>query len=231
MGIPLEKLILIAHSAYDIFQSNAYGISAITDHYNIHNYAVITPELKYLAQFSGSKKEVKVIRNGIHFDYLYSKPSQSLKTIGYSTARFSTNFFGQDKKRGYIAEECARICNLTFNPIKDQTFLAMPGYYKTVDCVLQTAFEEACGLSMLEAAAAGRLCIGTNTGYLKYNSEGGGICLPIEENIFYKKCIETIQYYKDNSKEYINKCLEIQEYAKNNYDWSVVIQDWVELFN
>jgi len=230
-GIPLEKMICVAHSAYEIFQSNAVNTHITTNYYDLHSYGVITPELEYLAQFSGCKKEVKIVRNGVHFDYLYSKPSESLKTIGYSTSMLSHNFFGQDKKRGYIAEKCANLCDLPFKPIKDQTFLALAGYYKTVDCVIQTALEEACGLSMLEAACAGKLCIGTNTGYLKYHSPNAGISHPINEEEFISNCVNTINYYKDNPKEYVEKCLEIQSYARDHYDWSVVIQDWVNLFN
>jgi glycosyltransferase involved in cell wall biosynthesis len=229
-GVPLEKIVSVAHAAIDIFKANSIDIPTKTNYYSIHNSSVITPELKYLAQFSGCTKEVKIVRNGINFDYLYSKPSECLKTVGYSTSMRSTNFFGQDKKRGYIAEKCANLSNLNFNPIKDQTFLAIAGYYKTVDCVIQTAMEEACGLSMLEAAAAGRLCIGTNTGYIKYHPKAA-IVLPIEEEEFIKQCVDTINYYKENNNEYINKCLEIQQYAKENYDWSVVINDWIELFN
>jgi hypothetical protein len=228
-GVPLEKIISVAHAAIDIFKANANDIPAKTGYYNIHNYAVITPELKYLAQFSGATKDVKVVRNGVHFDYFYSNPSKELNKIGYATSFRSTNFFGQDKKRGYLVETCAKMSNCIFNPIKDQHFLSMPGYYRSVDCVIQSAMEEACGLSMLEAAAAGRLCIGTNTGYIKYNTSGA-IVLPIEENSFVRQAIEVINYYKDNPKHYQEKCLEIQEYAKNNYDWSVVINDWIELF-
>jgi glycosyltransferase involved in cell wall biosynthesis len=229
-GIPLEKIICVAHSAFDIFQSIHDCAYKRTDLYNIHNYAVINEELKYIAQFGGVQKEVKIVKNGIHFDYLYSKPSESLKTVGYSTSMKSTNFFGQDKKRGYIAEKCAKLSNLNFNPIKDQTFLAMAGYYKTVDCVIQTALEEACGLSMLEAAAAGKLCIGTNTGYLKYHSPKSGISLPIDENTFIHTCVDILNYYKNNNDKYVDKCLEIQSYARDNYDWSIVIQDWIDLF-
>lgn len=229
-GVPLEKIISVSHASTDIFKANSYDIPNKTNYYNIHNVAVINPELKYLAQFSGCVKEVKIVRNGIHFDYFYSKPSKSLKTIGYSTSIRSTNFFGQDIKRGYLVEICAKKTNCILNCIKRQHFLSMPGYYRTVDCVIQSSIHEACGLPMLEAAAAGRLCIGTNTGYIKYHNPNGGIALPIEENLFTEKAIEIVNYYKDNQELYHQKCLEIQQYAKENYDWSVVINDWVQLF-
>lgn len=229
-NVPKEKIISIAHAAIDIFKANSNNIPLITDYYSIHNFAVINPELKYLAQFSGATKDVKVVRNGIHFDYFYEKPASHLKTIGYATSMRSTNFFGQDKKRGYLVQKCAEISNCNFNPIKDHHFLAMSAYYKTVDCVIQSAMEEACGLSMLEAAAAGRLCIGSNTGYIKYNSPYCGHVVPIDETCFVNETVSILNYYKENPKEYQEKCLSIQEYAKNKYDWSVVIQDWINLF-
>ena len=85
---------------------------------------------------------------------------------------------------------------------------------------------------MLEAAAAGKLCIGTPVGYFAENGlKGGGIQVPIDEEPFVSDTIILLDYYKNNQEEYLKKCLDIQEYARYNYDWKYVIDGWIELFN
>jgi glycosyltransferase involved in cell wall biosynthesis len=107
----------------------------------------------------------------------------------------------------------------------------MVGYYKGVDSVIMSSTEEACGLPMLEAAAAGRLCIGTPVGYFAENGlKGGGIQVSLEENQFVNEVSAILNYYKNNPDQYRRKCLDIQEYARYNYDWSKVIDQWIELF-
>lgn len=82
---------------------------------------------------------------------------------------------------------------------------------------------------MLEGAAAGKLCVGTPVGYFEENIDGG-IIVPIQSGDFVLQTTKTLEYYKNNSKEYRQKCVDIQEYARYNYDWSRVIDKWVTLF-
>lgn len=39
-----------------------------------------------------------------------------------------------------------------------------------------------------------------------------------------------LQHYKYNDDAYKKKCMEIQDYARENYDWSKVINEWIKLF-
>jgi hypothetical protein len=64
--------------------------------------------------------------------------------------------------------------------------------------------------------------------------KGGGIQVSFlgatEENQFVDEVSAILNYYKYNPEQYYKKCLDIQEYARYNYDWSKVIDQWIELF-
>lgn len=84
---------------------------------------------------------------------------------------------------------------------------------------------------MMEGAAAGKLCIGTPVGYFEENGKLGGGCLvSMDEENFIKETIDILSHYKYNNEAYKRKCLDIQEYARENYDWSKVIDQWIKLF-
>ena len=108
----------------------------------------------------------------------------------------------------------------------------MPAYYNKIDSLIMSSLEEAGGLPAMEAAAAGKLVIGTPVGYFEENGKyGGGILVPLDELGFLNETRKNLMYYKDNPKEYKEKCEEIQNYARENYDWSKTIHSWVELFS
>ena len=82
----------------------------------------------------------------------------------------------------------------------------------------------------MEAAAAGKLVMGTPVGYFERNAElGGGVLLPLDEQNFIGKLRETIVFYKNNPHEYRQRCLQIQKFAQENYDWQNKIDYWVKL--
>src|SRR5206468_4289639 len=102
-------------------------------------------------------------------------------------------------------------------------------YYGTVDAVLMTSMIEAAGLTVLEAAAAGRLVIGTPVGHFPLRAyQGGGIIAPIEERKFVEFTVASLRYYKDNASAYVDKCASIQEAARQ-FDWAYAIGEWIEL--
>jgi magnesium chelatase family protein len=55
--------------------------------------------------------------------------------------------------------------------------------------------------------------------------------LALNEDDFASATIQTILHYKNSSSEYIDKCLEVQAYARDNYDWSKKVHSWVKLLN
>ncbi len=78
----------------------------------------------------------------------------------------------------------------------------------------------------------GKLVIGTPVGYFEENGKhGGGILVPLDELGFLNETRKNLLYYKDNPKEYKEKCEEIQHYAREHYDWGKTIHSWVELFS
>jgi len=228
---PLEKIVAVAHAEWDINLSNFHEIDKRTNNYKIHNYAVISNKLLNIVNGMNYNIKPKLVTNGIHFDMFYNKPSNQLETIGYGGTMFGHNFSGQEIKRGTLVQQIAEMTNLKFFPSATYNHLAMAGYYKQVDSIVMSSTEEACGLPMLEAAAAGKLCIGTPVGYFAENGlKGGGIQVPLEEELFISDGVVLLDYYKNNPEQYYKKCLDIQEYARYNYDWSKVIDQWIELF-
>jgi glycosyltransferase involved in cell wall biosynthesis len=228
-GIPLRKIVAVAHGQWDILlanqESNIYS--------QIHSFGVISNILKNKCKEWNISIEPKVVETGIHFDLFYAKPATSLKTIGYGGIKQTYNFFGQEIKRGYLVEEaCKDIEGIQLQVSGSYNHLCMPAYYKTVDAVIMSSTEEAGGLPMLEAAAAGRLPIGTPVGFFEENApKGGGILVSVSEKEFIKDVKQIVHFYKDNPNDYVNKCLEVQTYAREHYDWSKKIGSWVELLN
>lgn len=228
--IPLEKIITIAHGQWDILLAKS---QARLDFYPLlRGFGVISNILQKKCIEWNISRIPNVVELGIHFDHFYSKPSTQLKIIGYGGAKENYNFSGEKIKRGHLVEEAVQDTGLELKFHNFYNFLCMPAYYKTVDCVIMSSTEEAGGLPMLEAAAAGRLPIGTPVGFFEENApKGGGILVPLEERAFVDATKQTILYYKDNPGDYVNKCLEVQNYARENYDWSHKISSWVELLN
>jgi glycosyltransferase involved in cell wall biosynthesis len=225
-GVPNSRIIAIAHAEYDIYGA----IGHRTDINSLHKFAVIHECLSEVAVKNGITRKPEIITNGIHYDYYYQEPSKQLNIIGYA-ANIEGYSFDQtiEIKRGKLVIEVAKQLQLEFKPTIGLRFLAMPDYYRTVDCVVMSSSQDACGLPMMEAACAGRLPIGTPLGILK-NNPNAGIIVPIEPQQFIEETKSVISYYHHNPSKYIEKCREIQEYAKNHYDWKHVIDQWVNLF-
>lgn len=229
-GIPLEKIVAIAHGQWDILLAKQ---QADIDFYpRLHKFAVISQVLKDKCNEWGISIDPVISKLGLHFDLFYGKPSNSLSKVGYGGANEVNNFFGQEIKRARLIEQAVnKVDGIALVKHEIYNYMCMPSYYKSIDCVIMSSIEEAGGLPMMEGAAAGKLCMGTPVGYFEYNSlSGAGITLPIEENSFILEAERLLNHYKDNPEEYYRKCLDIQEYARYNYDWSQVIHQWVDLF-
>jgi glycosyltransferase involved in cell wall biosynthesis len=230
-GIPLEKIVSVAHAQWDVLLAKQ---QADFDFYpRLHKFSVISQVLKDKCNEWGISVNPMISKLGLHFDLFYGKPSTSLSKIGYGGSNEINNFFGQEIKRPKLIEEV--IDGLEgFELVRHQFYnhMCMPAYYKSIDCIIMSSIEEAGGLPMMESAAAGRLCMGTPVGYFEHNSQnGGGILLPMDSESFVSNAKAALNYYKNNPEEYHKKCLDIQEYARYNYDWKYVIDGWIELFN
>ncbi|HKF63552.1 MAG TPA: glycosyltransferase [Dongiaceae bacterium] len=141
--------------------------------------------------------------------------------------------YGVEVKRGELAEACAREAGLDFKiagSTGDQiSFHDMPAFYRSVDALLMTSITEGDPYPVREAAAAGRLVIGTPVGHFPARAnDGAGIIAPIEAEKFKAFTVAALRYYKDNPAAYVEKCREIQAAARK-LDWQYAISDWIEL--
>jgi FkbM family methyltransferase len=226
-GVPSDRIIAVAHEVYDL----EFGLAEGNDFDSFKGFAVINPNLAQVSEKLGIKRVPNVVRNGIHFDYFYQKTPSSLSTIGYAGSMESFTFGGTtERKRGRLVAEVAASAGLLFKPATGYSHFAMPSYYKSVDCVLMSSTQEACGLPMLEAAAAGRLPMGTRVGYLAEHGKGG-IWLPMCEKEYVKVASALVTSLNRYPELFKQNCEEVQEYARYNYDWKYVITDWVSLLN
>jgi hypothetical protein len=230
-GIPLEKIATVAHGQWDMLLARRDG--GVNFYNSLYKFGVVSDILKSKAREFGIARIPDVLTMGIHFDMFYRKPSDSLARIGYAGAREVNNFFGQEIKRGHLVKN-------TINSLQGvrliehgfYNWMAMPAYYNSVDAIVVSSTEESAGLPSMEAAAAGRLVLSTPVGYFEQNGElGGGIVLPLEEDSFTKSLADNVKWYTSSPDAYHKKCLEIQEYARENYDWSKHIQAWVDFLS
>ena len=230
-GIPLNKIIAIAHEQWDILLAKK---EADIDFYpELHSYAVISQVLKDKSIEFNISVVPSIVKVGIHFDVFYQSIHNSLTNIGYGGRKETLNFFGVDRKRGHLVEKVvSNIKDLNLVSHNYYNHLCMPGYYNKIDALVMSSLEDAGGLPAMEAAAAGKLIIGTPVGYFEENGKhGGGVLVPLDELGFLNETRKTLLHYRDNPKEYMEKCEEIQNYARENYDWSETIHSWVELFS
>ena len=169
---------------------------------------------------------------GVNYSEFHADIPERLATVGYASG-MSVKTFGVEWKRGELAEASARAAGLTFKVAgwtgNQISFHDMPDFYRTVDAVLTSSISEAGPLAVMEAAAAGRLVIGTPVGHFPLKAyHGGGILAPIEAEKFKNFTAATLQYYKDNPAAYVDKCRSIQEAARK-FDWQHAIGGWIEL--
>lgn len=230
-GIPLKKIVTIAHGQWDLLlarQNNG------VDFYNeLKGYAVISEVLRQKSKEFGIPRIPSITPIGIHFDTFYDDISDRLQTVGYAGQKECINFFKQEIKRAKLVElATTELQGITLKTHGDYNHLCMPSYYKEIDCLIMASTEEAGGLPVMEAAAAGRLVMGTYVGYFEHNADkGAGIGLPMDHSEFILKTREHLSYYRDNPIQYREKCQSIQQFAKDNYDWSTVIDYWIQVLS
>lgn len=227
-GIPYSQIVAIAHEVSDIES----GLLCGNDYDSFRQYAVINPNLIETSSTLGISRTPLVVQNGVHFDWFYSVPSTSLQTLGYSGSLVSLMMDGvTDRKRGYLSSKLAHRSGLGYNRAEGYGYRTMPLFYRSVDAVVLTSLQDACGLPMMEAAAAGRLPLGTPVGILKQSEGRGGIILPFDPDLFLHEGEDVLRYYKRNPESYLRTCLRVQEYAKEYYDWPKVLPSWVKVFS
>jgi len=226
-GIPNERIIAIAHGRYDIQSALAHN----NDINTFLKWGGVSPDLAQYALGCGVTRPMDIALNGINFDYFYRKPSTSLNTIGYGGAIEYVNHLdgNKDIKRGYLIKEISDKLDIPVNIVTPRSFLAMPDYYKDVDCVMVSSTEESCGLPLMEGAAAGRLPISTLVGVSRDYDNAPGITLPMDAKEYVDNAVEIIDTMRAFPDVFKTMCIHAQDYAREHYDWSKRISDWVKL--
>jgi len=226
-GIEPQKIIIVAHEQTDIlFTHRDHGADYFQQ---FLKYGVISNAIKSKSKEVGIIREPDIVNCGIHFDNFYRPIREQLKIVGYGGAKCTPNFYGLDRKRGHLVEQCVNETpDINLLNHKFYRYMCMPAYYEKIDCLIVSSYEDAGGLPAMEAAASGCLVISTPVGYFEYHGpRGGGITVPINENDFVNQTKQHLEFYKNNISAYKEKCEQIQQYARDNYDWSNKIENWV----
>lgn len=228
--VPYDKIIALSHHEFDMrMLIEQRGIEIFE---KFANYGVVSEYLYSASLIRGVPRIPMVSSLGINFSDFYAEIPERLETVGYAGS-MSVKTFGVEWKRGELAEACARDADLAFKVAgwtgNQISFHDMPDFYRTVDAVLVTSINEGAGLPVLEAAAAGRLVIGTPVGHFPLKAyQGGGILAPIESEKFKAFTSAALRYYKENPAAFVDKCRSIQEAARQ-FDWQYTIGEWIEL--
>ncbi len=199
-GVPYDRVIALSHHELDIRMLIEQKGVEVFD--KLANYGATSEFIYCSSLMKGVPRVPKVVSMGVNFAEFYSKISERLSTVGYASS-MSVTTYGIEWKRGELAEAAAREAGLEFRVAgstgNQASFHDMPEFYRSVDAVLTSSISEAAQLPVMEAAAAGRLVIGTPVGHFPRKAyEGGGILAPIEAGKFKAFTVETLRYYKDN---------------------------------
>ena len=229
-AVPCDRVIALSHHELDIRMLIEQKGVEVFDKFA--GYGATSEFIYCSSLMKGVPRVPKLVSMGVNFTEFYSKISARLSTVGYASS-MSVKTYGIEWKRGELAEAAAREAGLEFRVAgstgNQASFHDMPEFYRSVDAVLTSSISEAAQLPVMEAAAAGRLVIGTPVGHFPRKAyEGGGILAPIEAPKFKAFAVETLRYYMDNPAAYQDKCHTIQEAAKK-FDWKYTIDEWVEL--
>lgn len=227
-NVPYDKIIAVAHGRYDI----EYGIEQGNDFNALKKYAGVSPDLASYSRSLGVDRNMTLVRNGIHFDYFYQPVSTSLRKVGYGGAfQYSDFQKTHDIKRGWMVKRIAEIAGIPFVPAPAQSYLTMPSYYSSVDCVVVSSTQESCGLPLMEAAASGRVPISTTVGIARDCVGYPGIVLPLDEQGFLNNGVEALLNLANSPKHHTQLCREVQEFSRETFDWPRVIDGWLNLLN
>jgi len=229
-AVPCDRIIAVSQGEFDIRVLMEQKGIEIFD--NLLSYGVLSEFLYCASLTRGVPRAPMVAPLGIDYSEFFSDISERLATVGY-VGSMSLKTYGVELKRGALAEAAAQEAGLPFrvagSTVTQIHFQDMPGFYREVDVVLSASISEGAGLPAMEAAAAGRLVIGTPVGHFpRITREGAGIVAPVEAEKFKAFAVATLRHYKDNPAAYRDKCRAIQD-AAQKFDWQYSIGEWIEL--
>jgi glycosyltransferase involved in cell wall biosynthesis len=229
--VPYERIIALSHAEMDLYILIDQKGKAVFDRFAA--FGAVGFNIFTRAALLGLTRLPQVVPYGIDLDEFHAEIPERLATVGYASSMTQLTIYGVEIKRGELAEACAREAGLDFKiagSTGDQiSFHDMPAFYRSVDAVLMTSITEGDPYPVREAAAAGRLVIGTPVGHFPLRAyDGAGLIAPIEAEKFKAYTVAALRHYKENPAAYVEKCREIQAAARK-LDWRYAISDWIEL--
>ena len=222
------QCVVISHSKLDM--DELIEMHGSEDFYKFHKYGAVSEWLSEVSTQLGITRPAIVTPLGINTSSFYSKPNDSLRTVG--CMNLGQVGVHQKIKRPWLLEVTTQRAGLNIRAAASyhHSFITMPGFYKSVDAILIASTEEGAGLPLLEAGAAGKLVISTPVGHYHRVGNNGAHFVPIVEHEFIEQTVELLSYYKSNPEQYRQRCLDIQHHAQS-YDWKYVIDKWVEILS
>ena len=207
-AVPYERIIAISHHEFDIrMLIEQEGIEVFD---KFANYGVVSDFLYCASMTRGVRRAPMVASLGITYADFHAAISDRLTTVGYASS-MAVETYGVEWKRGALAEAAVSDAGLAFKVAGSTdnqiSFHDMPEFYRSVDAVVISSISEVRALPVMEAAAAGRLVIGTPVGHFPLRAyQGGGIIAPAAADKFRAFTAATLRYYKDNPTAYVEKC-------------------------
>jgi glycosyltransferase involved in cell wall biosynthesis/predicted O-methyltransferase YrrM len=226
-GVPYDRIIALSHHELDMrMLVEQKGLDVF---HRFANFGVVSDFLYCRSLMQGVPRIPMVASLGVNYSEFCTKIPDRLATVGYASS-MSVKTYGIEWKRGELAERAAREAGLAFkvagSTANQISFHDMPEFYRSVDAVVLSSISEGDPMSVMEAAAAGRLVIGTPVG--DFPLKPYRTVAPVEAEKFTTFAVAALRYYKENPAFYVDKCHSIQEAAKQ-FDWQHSIEEWVAL--
>lgn len=228
--VPLDRIISVAHHMED-FAIAAERMGGLGCFDELAAFGAVHQHLADRAAALGIRRSVPVVINGVETDMFHNAPAAELRNVGHVGGHKLHRVNGEDCKRPELADRVFQDLPLTLKSSNASHYLAMPARYWEVDATLVTSSYESCGMPYLESAAAGRLVVGTPTGYFEQHHAGLGAVCRMDPEQFVQDARATLLYYRDSPIQYRQRCQEGQDYCRQHFDWSWTIDTWLEIFS
>lgn len=229
-GVPRRKILVVAHAEQDLIRLLKYdGDGGVREY---AGFAVVSDTLACASLSIGITRVPTVLRQGISRAFYRMPVPRRLRVVGYAALLERSNEYGVEIKRGDLVRRAVGEAGLEWRPALPPggrlvPRAEMPSYYAGVDAVVCSSLQEGGAMPPYEAAAAGRLVIGTPVGdFPRLAYEGMGVLAPLNDEQFVEFLSATLGYYRRNPEAFRAKCRGIQ-LASRGRDWSVVARDWV----
>ena len=223
IGLAPEKTILAIHAPWEIpHMIDAFGPGYLDQYASIFS---VSEQCIQNAKDLGVTADLNHTQNGVLFNRFYMPPSESCSEIGYA---YPMNTQHKWKRTSIVSKiNGGAVISADINH-----FSLMRQFYKNIDVSLWVSDEtEAVGLVNMEAAAAGKLIMSTDVGIIKELPDNPMIKLRMDEEETIEDINNHVRFYRNNNELHRKKCIEIQEYAREYYDWSHAVKTWMTAFN